>query len=235
VDPLSLPTWAERALADLHGRGVQIWGVADGTPWQAILPGCRSVLVVGSGGRALWELLQDRRAAGWAPDDPVDALVSEALEPHLGAAGCRWVRCAEDEPCFVDFRRLGLEAGLAHPSRLGLLLHPVYGPWWGLRAACFTTEDLPLSRPLASAPPCGACPAPCATACPVGAPREPTLDLEACLSWQRAETTCAGGCLARMACPEGPQHAYSAAQHRYHHHPPSRAAQWRPHQAGSVA
>lgn len=226
MDSLRLPAWAEQARATLAEVGVQVCGVAAGAPWQHVLPGCRSVLVFGSGGSALWEHLRALPAGETDREHPVDQLVKTTLTRLTVADSRRWVRCADDETTPLDFRTLALNAGLGHRSRLGLLLHPEFGPWWALRAACFTTEPLPLSPPLRSAPPCAGCAAPCADACPVRAPRESGFELQDCLAWQARSESCSGGCLARIHCPEGRSHAYDAAQHRYHHHPASRAALW---------
>jgi epoxyqueuosine reductase len=235
VATLSLPGWATAALTDLDAVGVSVWGVADGASWQHVLEGCRSVIVVGSSGSALWDEVMRRHQQGQRPSDPIDAVVRQALQPHLHRSTNRtWIRCANDAHRFVDFRKLALGAGLGWPSRLGLVLHPEAGVWWGLRAACFTTEQLPLSQPLPGEGPCASCAAPCVTACPVDA-LTPRYDVQRCADWQRDQPTCEGGCLARSACPHGSP--YGVHQHRYHHHGPSRqrALAAAAHQDGSVA
>ena len=50
-----MPPWAQHGLSDFAPVGLNVWGVADGAPWQHVLPGCRSVLVIGSGGTTLWD------------------------------------------------------------------------------------------------------------------------------------------------------------------------------------
>lgn len=200
--------------------------MADGAAWQHVQPGCRAVLVFGSGGTALWQVF-----TAWVAADPTRAALSSPLNQFVaesvaalpGDPARRWVRCADDD-VMVDFRTLAREAGLGHPSRLGLLLHPTYGPWLGLRAACFTTDPLPVTGALAGPAPCDGCPAPCEAACPAGAIGPDGWAFDPCLAWQRRETTCQGGCLARSACVAGTTHAYGSAQHRYHQHPPSRQA-----------
>jgi ubiquinone biosynthesis protein len=111
----------------------------------------------------------------------------------------RWVRCADDVPDAPDFRALARAAGLGWASRLGLLLHPTFGPWIGLRAAVFVPERL-AATPLSGPSPCADCPAPCVAACPAAAIVD-TWDAARCLPWQAARDTCHGGCLARSACP----------------------------------
>lgn len=216
---MSLPGWVEQALADLDAIGVGVWGIAAGAPWQAVLPGCRSVLVVGNGGTRLWE---HAVAEGPRPD-PVDGLVRRVVDRQPQAPGRNWVRCAADAVLQPDFRQLGLDAGLGWSSRLGLLLHPTHGPWLGLRAACFTTEALPIHGPLLAPAPCADCAAPCATACPAQA-LAPSWRADRCLPWRSRTTDCTSACHARSACVVGTASAYSALQHRYHQHPEGREA-----------
>lgn len=208
--------WLDDARRVLAGVGVQVMGIADGRPYEHLLPGARSAVVFASGGPAIWQCIRATDA------DPIDDLVRRTLASLPVHPGQRWIRCAnDDEP--VDFMTLAVAAGLGHRSRLGLLVHPTYGPWLGLRALCLTTETLEVHGPLDTDSPCVGCAAPCASACPASAIGPDTLRLDACLDWQAREDSCHGGCLARSACVVGPEHAYSAAQHRYHHHPPSRA------------
>jgi hypothetical protein len=207
--------------------GLNVWGVADGAPWQHVLPGCRAVLVVGSGGTTLWDgflAWAAERPERLRGEGPLDTRVVEAIDAVPEAPSRRWIRCAADDGQAIDFRTLALQAGLGHPSRLGLLLHPTFGPWLALRAACFTLDPLPLTGPLTAAPPCEGCPAPCTSACPVGAIGPGGWSFAPCVGFQERDTTCHGGCLARAACVVGREHAYGARQHRYHQHPAGRRA-----------
>lgn len=204
--------------------GLPLTGVADGAPWQHVLPGCQAVVVYASG-HELWDLLAQRIRTD--PDfaqqpDPIDTLVAETIARLPSALGGRWVRCANDASPQLDFRSLAAQAGLGWPSRLGLLLHPERGPWIGLRAAWFTTAALTITGPLSGSGPCRGCAAPCAMACPAAALPPSGWRADRCLPHQAQTRDCEGGCLARSACPVGQDAAYTAAQHRYHHHPASR-------------
>lgn len=198
-------------------------GVAPGVPWSHILPGCRSVWVIGSGGMQLWDaFVADLRAAPHKAEraDPLDGFVRDLLaaaDPDPPPSR-RWVRCAIDSDCFVDFRRLAYEAGLGWPSPLGLVLNPQHGPWLGLRLACFSTDEW-APTPLSSTGPCKGCHAPCQSACPASAVSPGGLRLSACLQ-AREEAGCLGGCFSRSACPIG--QAYSSMAHRYHQDPAAR-------------
>ena len=198
-DPLHpLPAWAARVVAELGSIGLNAVGVASGEPWQAVLPDCRAVLVFASGGPLLWRSLEAAIAADsntlTGTPDPLDDFIAariRAADPEPPPSRS-WVRCAAKPERFVDFRPLAQDAGLGWTSRLGLLIHPSFGPWIGLRAACFTTEALEVTGALPGAGPCEGCPAPCVTACPVDAVALP-FRIRACAA-HRAEGGCPSRC-----------------------------------------
>jgi epoxyqueuosine reductase len=206
----ALPVDLARAAAAFADIGCGEWGVADAE--------AGSVVVFASTGRRLWSLARARGGP-----DPIDGIVRDVIAALPVRPDRRWVRCADDVADAPDFRALARAAGLGWPSRLGLLIHPTFGSWIGLRAAVFVPERLAATGPLAGDGPCARCPAPCVSACPAAAIAD-TWDPSRCLPWQAAADTCHSGCLARGACPVGADHAYAPDQHRYHHHPPSRPA-----------
>lgn len=226
-----MDSWRERAHGALAGIGVDLYGVADGRPYQQLLPDCRAVVVFGNGGSALWDSMVE--AIGRDPgrltttEHPLDDHVQRAIDAAdpRPPGDRRWIRCAATETVMVDFRSLAVAAGLGHPSRMGLLIHPRSGLWTGLRAACFTTEELPITGPLPGAGPCDGCPAPCAEACPGGAFVDGDWDPGRCAAFHVESETCRGSCASRRACPVGAEHAYGPEQELYH--------SWRP--AGRVA
>lgn len=215
-------------LSSFNRIGLNITGVAPGDNWQHILPGCRSVLVIASGGRDLWSAflaeIKQHPCRFTDETDPLDRFVERylaAADPHPDTTR-RWIRCAATEQEFVDFRVLGLQAGLGWHSKLGLLLHPVYGPWMGLRLACFTTDLIEPAGALATAGPCRDCPAPCISACPAGAVKADSgWDVTVCATYHACSTRCHHTCDAREACPAGQGHMYTGLQRHYHSHRPS--------------
>ncbi len=166
--------------AALVDGGLNVIASADAAGWPgagALLDGARSVIVVGSGGRALWS-----RFRAWSDEAPRARLLDEAhpLDRYVGtvldrgdallaAAG---VRARRFEPTVVfeprvDFRRLATLAGLGASSPLGIVVHPVFGPWWALRGAWLIDRALPPTPPLVL--PCEGCAsAPCRAAIPDG-------------------------------------------------------------------
>jgi len=165
--------------------------------WRSrhLLPGARTAIVVASGGRSLWDAFSHSPEFGTSPD-PLDAYtrrVTEVAASCLEQAGkaTRVLLAFEQRGgVYADFVALGHLAGLGAPSRLGLLLHQVYGPWLSLRAIVLTRARWEHAAEQGAFDPCRGCPAPCAAARP--------------------------GAAARRACVIGPEHAYSEAALAHH-------------------
>jgi len=169
----------------------------EGVPaaWRSaeLLLGARTAIVIGSGGRALWDAFE--RAPEFARgSDPLDAYtrrVTEAAAREIAPSRALFA-FERRGGVYADFVELGRLAGLGAPSRLRLLLHPLYGPWMSLRAIVLTRAHWKIGAagPLGFDP-CRDCPAPCEAAGP-----DPTAR--------------------RLACVVGPEHAYSDAALRHH-------------------
>jgi epoxyqueuosine reductase QueG len=117
---------------------------------------------------------------------------------------------------YADFVALGHAAGLGVPSRLGLLIHPEFGPWLSLRAAILCERTLVPTPELVRFEPCAGCPAPCAGACHGEALAGARFDTAACLATRLREPACKARCDARRACVYGREHAYR--EHAEAHH-----------------
>jgi hypothetical protein len=164
--------------------------------WRSggLLARARTAIVVASGGRALWDAFA-RAPEFSASADPLDAYTTRVVEAaaSLLSDGARALFAFERRGgAYADFVELGRLAGLGAPSRLRLLLHPVYGPWLSLRAIVLARTDWDAGREaLPAFDPCRECPAPCERAGP-----DPTAR--------------------RLACVVGPEHAYSEAALAHH-------------------
>ena len=98
---------------------------------------------------------------------------------------------------YVPFQRLAAAAGLAALAPTQLLVHPIYGPWFALRAVAFVDGDPP------PAPQRVVLPCTCGAAC--------TSALA------RASDDWRDWLAVRDACPIGRTFRYSDAQIRYHY------------------
>jgi hypothetical protein len=201
----------------------------------ALLPGARSAVVLASGGRSLFRAFRAAPEARDGAADPLDRFVRRAVEGAVAAlvaagdASAAHFAFEERGGRFADFVALGLACGLGAPSRLGLLVHPRFGPWLGIRAVLLTARPLP-ARGGGAPPgfaPCEGCPAPCATACH-GAAVAPAaggrFEVSACARTRAVEPACALRCDARRACPLGAEHAYDADAEAHHMRAAARVA-----------
>lgn len=226
VSPSRLGLPAGLEAAGLNLAGVLAAGTHDALvppPWRsaALLPGARSAVVLGSGGRALFDAFRASPEARDGAPDPLDRFVRGAVEAAASALGAQRGAAAahlafeQRDGRFADFVALGRACGLGVPSRLGLLLHPRYGPWLSLRAVLLVTRALPAGAPLGFAP-CDGCPAPCAVACHGAALASRAFDVAACARTRLRDPGCALRCDARRACPVGAAHAYAPDAEAHH-------------------
>lgn len=241
-----MTTALDRLCAALAPAGLNAIGVLSAAEWDArmpapqrvggLVPGARQVVVVGSGGPALWRAfradLELHPSHLVAEAHPLDAFVRRAVQaagPALGGVPHRWVLSAANEDIFLDFRVMGEMAGLGTRGKLGLLMHPVHGPWMGLRAACIVAGVVGAPSPALTTSPCDGCSAPCVAACPGAAFPEGRFSIRRCASFHGSSDACALRCHSRRACPEGAASAYPAEEERYHNHRPVGRAALRRH------
>jgi hypothetical protein len=189
------------------------------SPWRSggIFEGSRSIIVLGTGGSAFVRRFLNDPPPG---EDPLDAHTILRVDPlraslakdgYGSAAAYYWDKRSGE---YADFVALAEAAGLGVRSKLGLLVHPEFGPWFAIRALLFTDKILvPTTR--LDFDPCRGCPAPCATACPGAAVGSP-FDGAACSGQRLGGATCRMACDARRACVIGRDHAYDADVEAFH-------------------
>ncbi len=223
------------AVTPLVAAGLDVFGVLDialhdalvpeGWRSRQLLPLAQSAWVIGSGGDTL-----ARRALSEGGTDPVDRVTSTAVESctraldesghaaialhafeRRDASGCK----TEHAGRYADFVALGHEAGLGAPSRLRMLLHPVYGPWLAIRSVVLTTAKFTPTGRIQQFSPCEGCAAPCRDACPAGALATGDLSWEVCRAERLRGDSCASHCAARHACVWGRAHAHGAEVEGY--------------------
>ena len=114
-------------------------------PWRsaALLPGATSAVVLGCGGPAFGEAFLRSPEAGLA-EHPIDHFASRIVEAaaetlrRRGAPTRAIYYWQNRDGAFADFIALARAVGLGLASRVGILIHPSYGPWISLRAALLT-------------------------------------------------------------------------------------------------
>jgi hypothetical protein len=186
------------------------------------------VILLGFTGSDQWRAFQDPREARDGLPHPLDRWSQRtigALASELGAAA---FYPSGSPPPPLPFQRLARRCEPVHPSPIGLLIHETYGLWHAYRGGLCLHDRIPLPpSPTSSSQtlpqqesPCERCPdRPCLSTCPVRAFKNGSLDVDACVSHvlSTAGADCRNnGCLARRACPVGPQFRYTPRQARFH-------------------
>jgi methylmalonic aciduria homocystinuria type C protein len=123
---------------------------------------------------------------------------------HAGGAG------------LVAMQRLAHVAGLAYLSESQLSVHPVYGPWIGLRAALSLALPGPSAPPPQLSHPCGGCASQCRPAFERALAAASVGEGSAALQ-RSVEQHWQLWLECRDACPTGRAHRYDDAQIRYHY------------------
>ena len=203
----------------------------DGVP---AMPGGRpagTLILAGNVGSAMW------RARATAPeflDALPDALdrwsrrILEDLAAELGGAAL----FPFGGPPYLPFVPWAKRAEPVAESPLGILIHPDHGLWHAYRGALAFDRRIDLPPRQSRPRPCDTCAdKPCLSGCPVeaftGARKGASgpggypgaYNVPACvkhISTVSGADCMALGCLARRACPIGPENRYEAAQARFH-------------------
>ena len=220
-------------------RGLNLLGLVDAAAFDAAQPcgrraadlgtdACGSILVLGSGGRACWDVLVAARD-GAAPtarrsEHPIDrhgAEVAELVLAMLEAEDLCGRVVLPSSRRSLNFIQLGEMGGLGSISPvIHQLIHPVYGPWVSLRAAILL-EGRPFGLPVpevsaATFQPCDGCDRPCVEACPVGAyAADGRSDPHRCMSHRVDAGGCGEGCDVRRHCRIGQEHRYGPAEEAF--------------------
>jgi hypothetical protein len=187
----------------------------------------RAVVVIGNGGGEFWRHYQhylERHPEHAQRDHPLDdytrALVNDELVARLldRTIYTRALFPFVGEPVQVRFMDLARLAGLGAPSLLGLLVHPIYGPWIAMRAALLIGLELDAAGSALNFDPCPQCASrACIAACPTGAIGRAGWDADRCADYRiMVPAACAGACHARIACVLAPQACYPADELAYH-------------------
>jgi len=178
--------------------------------------GCyRQLILLGHGGRRLWEAVQ---AEGPVGPDPIDRFSTATTIRWFDASfpgRARTVLYPGDRP--VGLQALGTLAGWHYPSPFMVGINQRWGSWFAYRVVLLADTELTPTPPLATASPCPACTAkPCIARCPGHALAGGQFDLSRCVAYRKApDSACQHTCLAREACPVAAEQRYSAEQLRH--------------------
>jgi len=186
--------------------------------------GYRQLILIGHGGRGLWEAVTKSGIGG---ADPIDDFTVRTIHRWMSEyqPGNRYA-ILYPGPQPVALQRLGALAGWHHASPFMVGIDAEWGTWYAYRAVVLADTHFALSPavdPRASscfhgrASPCAACQdKPCIAACPAQAMACGSFSLARCAAYRlQPDSTCAFTCKARLACPVGSAHRYDADQLRH--------------------
>ena len=180
-----------------------------------IQAGERQLILLGHGGRRLWEHI---RASGTAGDDPIDDYSIQTIRRWFAQAlPEQRYRILYPGPHLIGLQTLGALAGWHRPSPLMIGVDTEWGSWYAYRAVVVADTAFAPSLRQEGSSPCPSCIAPpCIRSCPAHALDDGRFSLEACSRYRlQPDSPCATGCLARQACPVGSEHRYDEAQIRH--------------------
>lgn len=225
----------------LESKGINIFGgfSSECGEFDTILQNCRSVVVMANGGGVLFEQflkdLKENTHHLTSSDHPFDAFIKRTIETipfSKPKDKSRWVMCSQTSPVKINFMDLAERSGIGLQSHLGILIHPHYGLWIGLRAALFSTTSLDeigvVKEREKIRKPCDDCSKPCISNCHYQAVTDLGWDMETCAKAHLLEdkrsidtnSKCFASCDARRACPVGMDYQHSDLQHNYHYNRP---------------
>ena len=232
--------------AALQPHGLQLRGGFAAQSWYCLepLPGGQtiaSVWMVGVVGSAFWPHFKASAFYADGLPDPLDRWsqsIGDALAERFGGRALY----PSDGPPYYPFQQWADRAGPLQPSVMMLRIHPEFGLWHAYRfalalphlfvGAVSTRIDGPTAKTsmgtatgpstsvLANPGLCARCDGqPCLQACPVSAYSATGFDLGACATHLHSgagQDCMQAGCLARRACPVGPQFRYEPEHAAFH-------------------
>jgi cyanocobalamin reductase (cyanide-eliminating) / alkylcobalamin dealkylase len=113
-------------------------------------PARRAGLLVGNT-RALWPRFLAERTPG---PDPLDRFVEAQIDPLVPAGARVFYGHRQYDGAFPPLQRIAVASGLGALSEMHLVIHPVYGPWFALRAAIVMPGEPPPATPAVAACAC---------------------------------------------------------------------------------
>ncbi len=149
--------------------------------------------------------------------NPLDTYVTTRLTRLVAAATAQPTRLVFSHltaPRAFPIQRLADSVDLAGVSPSQLAIHPVYGPWFALRAVVVVNVAGPAEVPPELERPCRGCSAPCLPALERALAASGSPLSSAAVALHAAEWIAV-----RDACPIGKSSRYGAAQLAYHYAP----------------
>ena len=171
----------------------------------------RQLILIGHGGRRLWECV---KKSGIGGENPIDDFSRTRLQSFLADIPHIIIYPATSS---IGLQSLGKLAGWHHSSPFMVGINASWGTWYAYRAVALSASDFaPTSRQTSRSPCANCADRCCVSACPADALSGKTFDLQRCISYRKQPTSlCRDTCLARCHCPVGEEHRYDDEQIRH--------------------
>ena len=177
----------------------------------------RQLILIGHGGKTLWEQVQ---RANIKSNDPIDHFSTQVLEQFFATEHPRnTYKIIYPGAPLVPLQELGQMAGWHHPSPLRIGINQDWGLWYAYRLLVLTDTDFEATEIKTSPSPCDTCEQkPCISTCRGKALDTGKLEFERCMHYRLQEdSACANTCIARTRCPVKKEHQYTQEQINYHY------------------
>jgi len=183
-------------------------------------------LLVGNQGGNMWHHFSRSPEYSDGSENPLDRWTVRQLQNLTAGQGCT-VFHPSHRP-YWPFQKIARKCVGIKPSPLGIMIHPEFGLWHGLRGLLVFEEAHEFTSQIKELAvgaetlihPCDSCELrPCLSACPVSAFENDTLNVDACfahLDSDRHPDCMTLGCRARDACPVGVEHRNGPEQIGFH-------------------
>jgi hypothetical protein len=112
--------------------------------WERLAAGPRLGILIGNT-RALWPVFA--AVAERTERDPLDSYTERAIAEAFPDAPASFAHRMY-EGTFLPFSRLAVATGLGALAPSHLVIHPIYGPWFALRAVVAIDGELPARAPI---------------------------------------------------------------------------------------
>ncbi len=177
----------------------------------------QQLILIGHGGRALWESMPPLSATSTDPIDEYSAdTVNKWFTANYPDHNATLIYPGEQ---IIGLQTLGILAGWHHTSPFMVGINTVWGSWYAYRAVLLTDTQLEVTQVNKSPSPCSTCTnKPCIEHCPANACDNGSFNMDACIHYRKSENSkCSETCLARIICPVASEHRYSKQQMSYHY------------------
>jgi len=196
----------EKVAVALQPYGLCVVGGFAPEPGDGAPAGIRTLLLIGADGERMWRAFDGAREAHDGASDPLDRWSRRVLECVAASLGATTLFPFGGPP-YQPFLRWAERGEGMRASPVSMPVSPSRGLWASYRGALGLADAIDV-LPRSFKDPCLGCPAPCETACPVGAlSADAPYDVPACVAHigSAAGAACLDGCLVRRACPVGVQ------------------------------